>query len=181
MTTIEKTTQSQTSGLSKIWQHTPVLIKALMLGFIVNTVGVMNVPIFTSLLPLPAALIAIPTFLFLYWKFFSGSWGHTASKATRKEYFRVKALSPAQWRWSLLAVALLVILFQAGMVVPFRFIEFPAEQFTSVYGLDALPMGIAWVAIILSAFSAGLWYNALDAYRDSAPATTTPHPSAGSP
>ncbi len=156
MTTLENKALNPAAGLAKLWQRTPVLVKAIVLGFLVNTVGVFNVLIFTSLLPLPAAFIAIPTFLFLYWKFFSGSWGHNASKETRKKYFRVNTLSRAQWSWSLLAAVLLVILFQAGMVVTFRLIEFPAEQFTSVYGLDALPVGIAWVAIIFSAFSAGL-------------------------
>lgn len=156
MTTLENKAVNPATGLAKVWQRIPVLVKAIILGFLVNIVGVICVPVFTSLLPLPAALIAIPSFLFLYWKFFSGKWGHKASKEVRKKYFRVRALSPDQWRWSMLATVFLVILFQAGMVITFRFIEFPAEQFTQVYGLDALPIGIAWGAIFFSALSAGL-------------------------
>ena len=156
MTTLEKTAANPVTGLAKLWQRLPALVKALLLGFLVNTFGVYGLPVFASLLPLPLALIAVVVFLFLYWKFFSGSWGHQASKVARRKYFRVKALSPTQWRWSLLSALLLVIFFQSGMVVTFRFIEFPAEQFTSVYGLDALPVGIAWVALIIASFSAGL-------------------------
>jgi membrane protease YdiL (CAAX protease family) len=156
MKTLETKTAKPATGLTKIWQLVPVWVKAIVLGFLVNTIGVINIPIFSSYLPLPAAIIAIPTFLFLYFKFFSGSWGHKASKEARKRYFRVNTLSPAQWRWSLFAAVLLVILFQAGVVVTFRFIKFPAEQFTSVYGLDALPVGIAWTAIVLASLSAGL-------------------------
>lgn len=156
MTNLETNMAQPATGFAKIRQRIPVLIKALVMGFLVNTIGVMNIPILTAFLPVPAAFIAIPTFLFIYYKFFSGSWGHLASKDARKKYFRKNTLSPAQWRWSLLAAVMLAIIFQAGFVVTFRLIKFPAEQFTQEYGLDTLPTVIAWVAVVFSALSAGL-------------------------
>jgi membrane protease YdiL (CAAX protease family) len=148
--------QPQVSGLSRVRQHTPVWVKGLLLGFLVNTIGIVNIPIFTTFLPPTLALIAIPTYLFLYYKFLSGSWGHAASKATRKKYFRANALSPLQWRWGLFAAVTLAILWGVSLVVTFRLIEYPAEEFTQGNVMDTLPTGIAWIAIILAALSAGL-------------------------
>ena len=57
MTKLDKITQSQTSGLAKVWQRTPVFIKAIVLGLLVNTIGILNIPIFTTYLPPALALI----------------------------------------------------------------------------------------------------------------------------
>lgn len=156
MTTLENQNAKPGSGLTKIWQRIPVWIKGLLLGLLVNTIGILNIPLFTTFLPPALALIAIPTFLFLYYKFFSGSWGHAASKEARKKYFRANALSPAQWRWGLTAAVILAILWSVSLVFTFRLIEYPAEQFTQGNALDALPTGIAWIAVIFAALSAGL-------------------------
>ncbi|MFC2028962.1 type II CAAX prenyl endopeptidase Rce1 family protein [Chloroflexota bacterium] len=156
MTTLESNTEKPMKGLAKVWQRTPVLIRALVLGFLVNTIGILNIPILTTFLPPVLALIAISIFLFLYWKFFSGSWGHAASKATRKHYFRANTLSTVQWRWGLFTAVLLAVIWQAGFVVTFRLIEYPAAQFTQGNGLDNLPTGIAWIAVIFAALSAGI-------------------------
>jgi len=116
----------------------------------------MGVPVIAAILPLPMALPAMLVYLFLFWKFASGSWGPKASAAARKKYFRVGKLSPALWKWSLLVILLAVLAWQSSLVFTFRLIEYPAELFKQEYSFDALPLWAAWVAIVIAAFSAGL-------------------------
>lgn len=130
MMIISETAPNTGSGLTRLWQRIPVLIKAIILGFLVNTVGVMAWPIVGTILPGPVALIVMIGLLFLYWKYFNGSWGSKATANARKASFRATKLSSRMWRWSLLAGGLFVLLFQSALVVTFRLIKFPAEAFT---------------------------------------------------
>ena len=51
---------------------------------------------------------------------------------------------------------LFVVVVQSGFVMTFRIIEFPAETFTSEYNLDALPLWLAWLAIVMSSLVVGI-------------------------
>jgi membrane protease YdiL (CAAX protease family) len=149
METINLTAPNIASGLARLWQRIPVLIKAIILGFLVNTVGVMAWPIVGTLLPLPVALIVMIGLLFLYWKYFSGSWGSKATVIARKTSFRATRLSSRLWRWSLLAGGLFVLIFQSGLVVTFRLIDFPAEAFTQGTSFYASLSPLMTVGVII--------------------------------
>ena len=95
MTRLDKTTQPQISGLAKVWQRTPVLLKAILMIALVGVVGANGISVFLIALPMPLSLIAMLAYLFLYWKFFSGSWGPKKTAETRKKYFRAGSLSPS--------------------------------------------------------------------------------------
>ena len=73
MTTVDKTTQPQISGLAKVWQRLPVLLKAFLMVNLIGIVGANGISVFFVALPLPLSLIAMLVYLFFYWKFFSGS------------------------------------------------------------------------------------------------------------
>ena len=156
MTTLDKTHQSRISGLAKVWQRTPVLLKAILMIALVGIVGANGISFFLVILPMPVSLVAMLAYLFLYWKFFSGSWGPKKTAETRKIYFRAGSLSPTLWKWSLLLVALLVLFFQSSVVVTFRLIQFPADRFAQGFGLESQPLWIAWAVILIAALSAGL-------------------------
>lgn len=156
MTTLDKTIQPQASGLAKVWQRTPVLIRAILMTTVVGIVGANGIGVIFIALPLPLSLIASLAFLFLYWKFFSGSWGPKKTAETRKKYFRAGSLSPRLWKWSLLLAALFVLVFQSGLVVMFRLIQFPADLFAQGFGFESLPLWMAWAIILIAALSAGL-------------------------
>jgi membrane protease YdiL (CAAX protease family) len=113
-------------------------------------------PIFYEALKPPISLIVISAYLFLYWKFFSGSWGPKKTAEIRKKYFRAGSLSPKLWKWSLLLAILFVLVFQSGFVVIFRLFQFPADLFNQGFGFEALPLWTAWAIIILAALSAAL-------------------------
>lgn len=156
MTTLDNTTQPQISGPVKVWQRTPVLIKAISMTVLVGIVGANGIGVIAVLLPGPVSVIAMLAYLFLYWKFFSGSWGPNKTAEARKKYFRAGRLSPTLWKWSLLLAALFVLVFQSGLVVTFRLIQFPADHFAQGFGFESLPRWLAWAFILIAAFSAGL-------------------------
>ena len=156
MATLDKTTQPQISGLAKVWQRMPVLLKAVLMIALVGIVGANGISVIFIALPMPLSLIVMLAYLFLYWKFFSGSWGPKKTAETRKKYFRAGSLSPGLWKWSLLLAALVVLVFQSSMVVTFRLIQFPADRFAQGFGFESVPLWVAWVFILISALSAGL-------------------------
>ncbi len=156
MTTLDKTIQPQASVLSKVWQRTPVLVKAILITFLVGIVGANGIGVISIALPPPVSLIAILAYLFLYWKFFSGSWGPKKTAETRKKYFRAGSLSPRLWKWSLLLAALFVLALQSSLVVTFRLIQFPVDLFAQGFGFESAPLWLAWVFIFIAALSAGL-------------------------
>jgi membrane protease YdiL (CAAX protease family) len=156
MTTVDINAQSQASGLAKVWQRTPVLIKAILMIALVGIVGANGISVIFIALPMPISLIAMLAYLFLYWKFFSGSWGPKKTAETRKKYFRSGSLSPRLWKWSLLVSGLFVMLWQSSLVVTFRLIQFPADQFTQGFGFESGPLWSAWAIILIAALSAGL-------------------------
>ena len=156
MATLDKTTQSQTSGLANVWQRTPVLLRAILMIALVGIVGANGISVFLIAFPMPLSLIAILAYLFLYWKFFSGSWGPNKTTETRKKYFRAGSLSPRLWKWSLLLAVFFVLFFQSSLVVTFRLIQFPADRFVQGFGFESVPLWAAWVVILIAALSAGL-------------------------
>ena len=156
MTKSDKTTQPQISGLAKVWQRTPVLLKAILMTFFIGIVGANVIGVIYNALSPPVSLIAILAYLFLYWKFFSGSWGPKKTAETRKKYFRAGSLSPRLWKWSLLLAGVFVLVFQSSLVVTFRLIEFPADLFDQGLGFESLPLWMAWAIIFLAALSAAL-------------------------
>lgn len=156
MTTKDTTFQAQTSGLAGVWQRMPVLVKAFLMIFFVGLIGANVMPIFYEALKPPISLIVISAYLFLYWKFFSGSWGPKKTAEIRKKYFRAGSLSPKLWKWSLLLAILFVLVFQSSFVVIFRLFQFPADLFNQGFGFEALPLWTAWAIIILAALSAAL-------------------------
>jgi membrane protease YdiL (CAAX protease family) len=94
-------------------------------------------------------------FLWLYWKYFSGSWWPRSTAEARSKYFRTVRLSPAIWKWGLAGTFLFVVVFQSATVLTFRLIEFPAEA-AADYGLDTLPVWEAWLTIIMASLVAGI-------------------------
>jgi membrane protease YdiL (CAAX protease family) len=156
MTNLEINTVTPGRGLAKLWQRTPVLVKAISMIFLIGIIGANGIGVISMLIPGPFALIAMLAFLFLYWRFFSGSWGPKKTAKIRQEYFRVGSLSPKLWKWSLFLGALFVLVFQSGLVVTFRLIQFPADLFDQGFGFELLPLWMAWAIILIAAFSAGL-------------------------
>lgn len=94
--------------------------------------------------------------LWIYWKYFSGSWWPKTTAQIRREYFRATKLSPRVWKWSLIAALLFVVVFESSWVVTFRIVEFPAEAFALGIDFSPFPIWQVWFFIVLAAAVAGI-------------------------
>lgn len=152
----ENQIQKENSGLAKIWDRIPLLIRAIIATFVIGIVGANGISVLYVSLSPTMSLIAIPVYLLLYWKFFSGSWGLKNSAESRKKYFRAGNLSKELWKWSLMLALVFVLFFQSAMVVTFRLIQFPTELFDQGFGFESFPQWMAWAFILLASISAAL-------------------------
>ena len=143
------------SPIVKFWRRIPVLIRAIISGAFVNSIGVGVWLLSLAVIPAPWSFFIMGGFLWLYWKYFSGSWWPQSTAEARNKYFRNTKLSAAVWKWGLLGTFLLVVIFQSAAVLTFRLIEFPAEA-AADYGLDALPLWEAWITVVLASLVAGV-------------------------
>ncbi|MFQ6123125.1 MAG: type II CAAX prenyl endopeptidase Rce1 family protein [Candidatus Heimdallarchaeota archaeon] len=158
MTDLDMKTQSSDTAFIRFWQSLPIVIQAIVLGFIVNTIGVYGWVVIAALLPGLWSIVVMGGVLWVYWKYFSGSWGRwpKATTKARSESFRATTLSPAVWKWGLVAVLLFVVVVQSGLVLTFRLREFPADAFTATYNFDAMPLWVAWLTIVMASLVAGI-------------------------
>jgi len=155
MTTLDTSTQPQISVLAKVWQRIPVLIRAIVSGIFVTFVGVGAWLLCLAVIPSPWSVVVMGGILWLYWKYFSGSWWPRSTAEARNKNFRAVKLSSVVWKWGLAGTFLFVLILQSAAVLTFRLVEFPAEA-SADYGLDALPVWQAWIIIIMASLVAGV-------------------------
>jgi len=155
MNDIDNPTQSSNSPIIRFWQRIPLLVRAILLGMIVESIGVGVWVLSLAVIPLPWTIVVMGGILWLYWKYFSGSGWPKSTAEARSKSFRAVKLSGSVWKWSLVGIILFVVIFQSATVLTFRLIEFPAEA-TADYGLGALPVWQAWMTIIMASLVAGI-------------------------
>ena len=155
MSDLDKQTQVSDSPIIRLWQRIPVLIRAIVSGLFVTFVGVGAWLLCLAVIPAPWSAVVMGGILWLYWKYFSGSWWPRSTAVARSQNFRSVKLSTAVWKWSLAGTFLFVVILQSATVLTFRLIEFPAEA-AADYGLDALPVWVAWITIIMASLVAGI-------------------------
>jgi len=154
-TLIMKTKNS--NSINGLWSRLPLVVRAILTGFLVSSVGVSLWSVMLVVLP---GVLAIPPMIFLvwlFWKFFSGGLTSGRGSNIQKESFRLTKLRPDTWKWGLAAAALFVIIVQASFVVTFRLVEFPAAKFTADYKqLDTFPLWQAFAIIVMSSIVAAV-------------------------
>jgi len=157
MSNLNMQPQPSYSAFNRIWLRIPIVIRAIVIGFLVFEIGVVAwVVIVAPFVPAPWSIPIMGGVLWLYWKYFSGSWWPKTTAEARRNSFRDVKISASVWKWSLLAAIFFVVIVQSGFVVTFRIIEFPAETFTAEYYFDPLPLWLAWLFIITSSLVAGI-------------------------
>jgi membrane protease YdiL (CAAX protease family) len=143
--------------LSIAWMKLPLILRAILVGFTVSTIGVLAWVNVGSLVPMPWTLIAMAGLLWLYWKYLSGSGPPGRTKAYRVENFRRQKLPAKAWGVAMLAGLLIVLIEQSGLVFTFRLVRFPAEQFVAAYSfLDNYPLWAAWLIVVMISVVAGI-------------------------
>jgi membrane protease YdiL (CAAX protease family) len=148
-----QTSSSQLTFRSKFL----LVLKALLTGFIVTFSGITLWTLDFTYMPMPWSLLLMLFILWLYLKYFSGSWYPKKTREIRRTNFRAIHLPSPLLKWSLVAALLFVILFESGFVITFRIIPFPETAFKSQYKiLNTLPVWLGWAAVIVSSLVAGI-------------------------
>lgn len=134
-----------------------IVLKALLVGWFVAFFGITLWTLDFTYLPMPWSLLVMLLILWLYIKYFSGSWYPKTTQEIRRIKFRSVHLPGSLLKWSLVAALLFVILFESSFVVTFRIIPFPESAFKSQYKiLNTLPVWLGWAAVIVSSLVAGI-------------------------
>jgi membrane protease YdiL (CAAX protease family) len=134
-----------------------IVLKALVIGCFVAFFGISLWTIDFTYVPMPLSLLVMLFILWLYLKYFSGSWYPKQTQEIRRMNFRAVRLTTPVLKWSLVAALLFVILFESSLVVTFRLIPFPETAFKSQYKiLNTFPLWMGWSAVIVSSLVAGI-------------------------
>ena len=140
----------------RLWHRIPVIIQAIILGALICEIGIIAWLVTIVFIPAPWSFFVMISVFWLYWKYFSGSWGPKSTVEARKFSFRSVNLSTSVWKWGLVAALLLVVIVQSGLILTFRIIDFPAETFTT-FDYDPYPLWFIVVFIIMAALEAGIF------------------------
>jgi len=144
------------NAFGRYWMKLPLVLRSILSGFGVSSLGVgiwvllgTNIPSIWVVVPMGAILI-------LYWMYFSGKWKPVNTQVFRRFCMRQTKLKRPVWIWGMLAAFLLFILWHAGWILTFRFVEFQPEVFKTSSFLNDLPIGAAWLIIIMASLVAGI-------------------------
>src|SRR5215831_7530233 len=143
--------------IASFWSRIPIIVKAILTGFLVSTIGIAiwSVDIYLFKLSTWSILFMLLP-LWIYWKFFSGKSWPKSNSETRSLFFRSTQLSTHVWKWGLMAGLLFVLIVQSSFVITFRITPLP-ESFSSQYKIiESLPIAVAWLAIVMSSLVAGV-------------------------
>jgi membrane protease YdiL (CAAX protease family) len=145
------------SAVLRLWQRIPLVIRAIAVGlFVFAIAGSVARMAILALVPAPWSIVAMGAVLCVYWKYFSGSWWPKSTAQARRNRFRATRLAKSVWGWSLFAAMVGVLVMEAGLVITFRILEFPAESWALEYDLSATPLWLAWLFVIMAALVAGI-------------------------
>lgn len=134
----------------------PLIVRAVLLGFGVSTLGVGIWVILITNLPGPWPVVGMGAILILYYMYFSGRWKPGNTQAFRRFCMRRNKLKRVQWIWGLLASFFLFIFVSSGLVFTFRMVEFQPEVFKTFSYLNDLPPWQAWSVTLGISMVAGV-------------------------
>jgi membrane protease YdiL (CAAX protease family) len=139
------------------WTKVPVVLQATVAGFFVAAVAANVWPLFLQNLRVMVAAVFEMLFLALFLWWARGGGPPRAARAARAGAFRNVGLTSTQWLWGLIAAFLFAVTVHASIVLLFRFVPYPAEEFRRGYDLSFIPSEpLRWIAVVISAASAAI-------------------------
>jgi membrane protease YdiL (CAAX protease family) len=141
--------------MTRLWNRLPVVVRAIVVGCLVNEVGQLGAVFILPNLKLfpriPWFLPATGAWLWFFWRYLSGAgWPRATSEARRRD-LRAPSLSGRVWRWSLLAGGLGLISVVGLCFLNIRLAGIPQDAFKPLIDFSAYS---PWMVVsILLAFS----------------------------
>jgi membrane protease YdiL (CAAX protease family) len=142
--------------MSGAWEKVPVLIRAVVVGAVVAMVGVNLWSLSLLALGYRWGLAAAAVLLVAFVFYCSGHGWPRSTQGARRAAFRATRLTAAQWTWGLAAALLFALAVEAGLIVLFRSMGFPAEVFRRGYKLDIGSVPWALALLVMAAVVAGV-------------------------
>ena len=144
--------------MTSLWQRVPVIVRAILVGLLVNEVGQLGaVFIFPNLkfLPrIPWMLAAATVWLWGFWRYVSGSGWPQATRETRRRDLRATPITGMVWRWSLLAGGLGLLSVAGLAFLTPRLAEIPRDAFKfSVDFSNYPPWTVVSILLVVSVVS----------------------------
>ncbi|MFY0632116.1 MAG: CPBP family intramembrane metalloprotease [Flavobacteriaceae bacterium] len=149
--------QNKQSQFTLLWMKIPLVIRAIILGFSISTLGVTIWAIAPAFIPGIWSVVFMAIILILFIRFFSGKWIKNTTQQFRKDNFKSTKLSSYKLKWGVLAALLMAFIVQASLTFIFRLMEYPEAMFKAEYEIiGKLPVASAWIFIIMASLVAGI-------------------------
>ncbi len=152
----EKKSNYPSNSFGRVWMKVPLIIRSILSGFVVTTIGVGSWVLLATYMPVPWSVVPMGAVLILYWIYFRGKWKPSNTQVFRRFRMRQIKLKRPIWIWGLMAALLIVLLVNSGGILAFRIFEFQPEIFKTARFLNELPAWKAWPIILMASLVAGI-------------------------
>jgi membrane protease YdiL (CAAX protease family) len=151
----------------RLWHTVPVVIRAVVVGYLVNMIGGLpglflfaNLKFFPQI---PWSLPVMVVWLSIFWWYFNGGGPPRFTSESRRRDLRAAPVPPMTWKWSLLAGSLgLISVLGIAFLTP-RLAEIPRDAFKISVDFSKYPWWTVLSALIIISVTAGVAEEA--AYR----------------
>ena len=143
------------AAIARLWRRIPILVRAVIVGFVILMVGegipsnlfFINRTLWPSVpwFALPAVL-----WLWMFWQYLSGRWWPRSTSEARRQNLGAAPLSPAAWRWALVAVGSMMMSLGALHFLTARFDPLDYRGFYALF-TAVPPQTVAALILVISA------------------------------
>ena len=151
-----KTSNYPSNAFGRFWMKVPLVLRSILIGFGVSSLGVGIWTIVAMSLPGPWSVLLMATILIFFWMYFSGKWKPSNTQAFRRFCIRQINLKKPVWIWGLVAAFFIVLFLHSSWILTFRIVEFQPEIFKTLSFINDVPALQAWSAIIGISMVAGI-------------------------
>jgi len=151
-----KTSNYPSSALGRFWMKVPLVVRSILIGFGVTSIGVGIWVLLVENIPLPWSVLAMGATLIVYWMYFSGKWSPSNTQIFRRFCIRKFRLKKPVWIWGLVAGLCIFLVLQSGLILTFRIYEFQPDTFKTASYLNDHPAWMSWSILIMASLVAGI-------------------------
>jgi len=151
-----KNSNYPSNAFGRFWMKVPLIVRSILIGFGVSSLGVSIWTIVVMSLPGPWSVLLMGTILIFFWMYFSGKWKSSNTQAFRRFCTRKINLKRPVWIWGLIAAFFIFLFLNASFMLTFRIVEFQPEIFKNLSFINDLPALQAWSIIIGISMTAGI-------------------------
>lgn len=135
----------------------PIVLQAIVAGFFVAAIAANVWLLFLHNLSVLPASVAEVFFLALFLWWARGGGPPQAAREARSKAFRNAQLTSRRWLWGLIAAFFFAVTVHAAIVLLFRLVPYPVEEFRHGYDLSFIPsQSLRWIAVVISAASSAV-------------------------